>query len=97
MRAVGCDLKSDAGALDAADLPAFRKHAAPERGESADLATENPREHLRLTLVGALVDEEAGGSLGFSRPQITLPSSHPDKAQLVQVDLAGVTLPDVPQ
>jgi hypothetical protein len=61
------------------------------------LAAENPREHLRLTLVGALVDEDAGGPLGLSRPQITLPSSDPEEAQFVQVDIAVMALPDVPK
>src|SRR5437867_4564270 len=38
---VGRDLEGDPGALDAADLPALREHAAPERREPADLAAEN--------------------------------------------------------
>jgi hypothetical protein len=48
----------------------------------------NARKHLRLALVGTLVDEEAGAALGLSRPEIAFPSSHPDEAQTVEIDIA---------
>src|SRR6516165_849072 len=44
-----------------------------------------------------IVDEDAGSSLGFSRPQITLPSPDPDEAQIVEADVAIVAMPDVPK
>jgi hypothetical protein len=50
-----------------------------------------------LVLVGAVIDEDAAGSLGPSRPQITFPSSHADKAQTVEIDIAVMTGPDVPE
>ena len=53
--------------------------------------------NVRLALVGALVDEDAGGSLGLSRPQIALPSPDPDEAQIVEADVAIVAMPDVPK
>jgi hypothetical protein len=50
-----------------------------------------------LALVGAFIDEDAGGPLGPSRPQIPFPSSHADKAQTVEIDSAVMTGPDVPE
>jgi hypothetical protein len=35
--------------------------------------------------------------VGPSRPQITFPSSHADKAQAVEIDIAVMTRPDVPE
>ena len=60
-------------------------------------SAENEGKHLSLTLVGAFVDKDAGGPLGPSRPQITFPSSHTDKAQIVEIDIAVMTGPDVPE
>src|SRR6266516_5757989 len=53
--------------------------------------------HLGLTLVGAVVDEDAGGPLGLSRPEIAFPSSHADEAQTVEIDIAVMAMPDVPE
>jgi hypothetical protein len=50
-----------------------------------------------LALIGAVVDEDAGGPLGLSRPEIAFPSSHPDEAQTVEIDLSEMTTPDVPE
>jgi hypothetical protein len=50
-----------------------------------------------LALVGAFVDEDAGGPLGLSRPEITFPSSDADKAQTVEIDIAVMTGLDVPE
>jgi len=93
MRPVRCDREGDMRALDAADLPALGEHTTPECRKTSGLATENPRKNLRL----ALVDEEAGGSLGLSRPQIALPSPDPNKAQIIERDVAVVALPDMPK
>src|SRR6516162_8003532 len=85
--AVGRDLERDARALDAPDLPAFREQRSHESRKSSDLAAENAGKHLRLALVGTLVDEETGAALGLSRPEIAFPSSHPDEAQTVEIGL----------
>ena len=53
--------------------------------------------NLSLTLVGAFVDKDAGGPFSPSRPQITFPSSHTDKAQIVEIDIAVMSGPDVPE
>jgi len=61
-----------------------------ESRKSSDLAAENAGEHFRLALVGAIVDEEAGATLGLSCPEIAFPSSYPDEAQTVErEDLGG--------
>ena len=73
------------------------EHPGDKRRKSTDLATENSRKHLSLAFVGALVDEDAGGSLNLTRPQITLPSPNPDATQFVHVDIAEVAVPDVPK
>jgi hypothetical protein len=65
--------------------------------ESSCTSAENEGKHLSLTLVGAFVDKDAGGPLGPSRPQITFPSSYTDKAQIVEIDIAVMTGPDVPE
>src|SRR6202022_1345935 len=72
----GRDLKADARALDAPPLPAFGEQCRDESEKSSDLAAENAGKHLGLALIGALVDENAGASLGLSRPEIAFPSSH---------------------
>src|SRR6516165_6311984 len=95
--AVGRDLERDARALDAPDLPAFREQRSHESRKSSDLAAENAGKHLRLALVGTLVDEDTGAALGLSRPEIAFPSSHPDEAQTVEIDVAVMALPDVPE
>jgi hypothetical protein len=63
--------------LYASDLPALGEQADGESRKSSDTAAENPGKNLRLALVGALVDEDATGSLDLSRPQITLPLGEP--------------------
>jgi hypothetical protein len=50
-------------ALDATDLPAFAEKPGDESRKSADLTTEMSRKNLRLLLVNALIDIDAGGSL----------------------------------
>jgi hypothetical protein len=50
-----------------------------------------------LALVGAVVDEDAGAPLGLSRPEIAFPSSRPDEAQTVEIDIAVMAVPDVPE
>jgi hypothetical protein len=61
------------------------------------MAAENAGKHLRLALVGAVVDEDASGPLGLSRPEIAFPSSHPDEAQTVEVDIVVMATPDMPE
>ena len=53
--------------------------------------------NVRLALVGALVDEDAGGSLDLSCPQITLPTSDPAEAQIIEIDIAVLAVPNVPK
>src|SRR5262249_10404012 len=94
---VGRDLEGDPRALHAPELPAFGEQRSDESRKSSDLAAENPGKHLRLALVGAIVDEDPGAPLGLPRPQIAFPSSHPDEAQTVEIDIAVMALPDVPE
>src|SRR6266536_1366568 len=76
--AVGRDLEGDPRALHAPELPAFGEQRSDESRKPSDLAAENAGEHLRLALVGALVDEDAGAPLGLTRPEVAFPSSHSD-------------------
>src|SRR5262249_43493216 len=94
---VGRDLIGDPRTLRTPKLPTFRKQGGDETQESSCTSAENEGKHRRLTLVGALVDKDAGGPLGLSRPQITFPPSHTDKAQIVEIDIAVMTGPDVPE
>ena len=88
--AVGRDLEGDLCAFHAPHLPAFVEQRSDESRKSSDLAAENAGEHFRLALVGAIVDEEAGATLGLSCPEIAFPSSYPDEAQTVErEDLGG--------
>jgi hypothetical protein len=50
-----------------------------------------------LALVGAVINEDASCPLGLSRPEIAFPSAHPDEAQTVEIDVAVMALPDVPE
>jgi len=50
-----------------------------------------------LTLVGTLVDEETGRTLGLPRPEITFPSAHPDEAEAVEIDVAVLATLEVPE
>jgi hypothetical protein len=61
------------------------------------LAAEDARQHIRLAVVGVLVDKDAGGAYGLSRPRITFPSPDPDKAQIVKGDVAVMAVPDMPK
>ena len=97
MRAVWVDLEADTRPLAAADLPALGEHPDDEHRESADLTTEDPGQHFGLAVVGALVDKDAGGSLGLARPQVALPSPDQDEARIVKTDVAVVALPDMPK
>src|SRR5262245_1699214 len=94
---VGRDLERDPRALHAPQLPAFGEQRSDESRKPSDLAAENAGKHLRLALVGAIVDEDAGAPLGLPCPEIAFPSSHPHEAQTVQIDIAVMALPDVPE
>jgi hypothetical protein len=50
-----------------------------------------------LLLVGTIVDEDTSSALDLPCPEIAFPSLHPDEAEVVQVDIAIVTLLDVPE
>src|SRR5262249_58164152 len=94
---VGRDLKGDPRALHAPQLPAFGEQRSDESRKPSDLATKNAGKHLRLALVGAIVDEDAGAPLGLPRPEIAFPSSHPDEAQTVEIDITVMALPHMPE
>src|SRR5262249_25460761 len=87
----------DPRALHAPQLPAFGEQRSDESRKPSDLATENAGKHLRLALVGAIVDEDAGAPLGLPCPEIAFPSSHPAEAQTVEIDIPVMALPDVPE
>jgi hypothetical protein len=97
MGAIGRNLERDWCPLHATNLPAFGKHRAPLGGESSDAASDDKGERLGLALVGALIDEEAGRTLGLPRPKITLPSTDPDEVQTVEIDIAVPATLDVPE
>jgi hypothetical protein len=97
LRAVGRNLEGDPRTLYAADLPAFGKQRCHECRESPDLATENAGKYFGLARIGALVDENAGASLGLSRPEISFPSSHTNEAEVVEPDITVMAIPDVPE
>src|SRR6516165_10465352 len=97
LSAVGRDLIGDPRTLRTPKFPTFREQCSDESQESSCTPAENEGKYLRLTLVGAFVDKDAGGPLGPSRPQITFPSSHTDKAQIVEIDIAVMTGLDVPE
>jgi len=50
-----------------------------------------------MALVGTLVDEETGRTLGLTRPKITLPSANPDETETVEIDIAVPATLDVPK
>ena len=61
------------------------------------MASDDKGKRLGLSLVGMLVDEEAGRSLGLPRPKITFPSADPDEAETVEIDIAVPATLDVPE
>src|SRR5262245_6071771 len=95
--AVGRNFERDPRALDSAKLPAFGKHRAPQGGKASDAASDNKLQRLGLPLVGTLVDEEPGRTLGLPRPKITFPSAHPDETETVEIDVSILAMLDVPE
>jgi hypothetical protein len=93
----GAIFEGDPCALNAPQLPAFGEQRSDESRKPSDLAAENPREHLGLALIRAIVNEDAGATLGLSCPEIAFPFSHPNEAQTVEIDIAVTTMPDVPE
>src|SRR5262249_50899835 len=71
LSAVGRDLKGDPRTLRTPKLPTFREQCGDEARESSCTSAENAGKHFRLALVGAIIDEDAGGPFSPSRPQIT--------------------------
>src|SRR5262249_29791640 len=68
-------------ALHATDLSAFGEQGSDESRNPSDTAAKNDGKHLCLALVGPVVDENTGATLGLSCPEIAFPSSHPNEAQ----------------
>src|SRR5262249_24288965 len=95
--AVGRNLEHDPCALHCTKLPAFGKHRAPLSGEASDTASYDELKRLGLALIGTLVDEETGRSLGLSRPEIAFPSAHPHEAETVEIDVAVLATLNVPE
>src|SRR6185312_10660611 len=91
------DLECDPRSFAAADLPAFSKQRPDHGRKSSDAATEDAGKHLRLALIGALVDEDAGRPLGSACPEIALPSSDAHEAQIAEIDVAEMTAADMPE
>src|ERR1700730_10528314 len=95
--AVGRDLKAYPSALHAPHLPASSEQGRDESRKSSDLAAENAGKHLGLAVIGAIVEEDACASLDLARPEIAFPSPHADEAQTVEIDIAIMAIPDVPE
>src|SRR5262245_35153914 len=93
----GAILERDSRALHAPQLPAFGEQRSDESRKSSDLAAENARKDLRLPLVGALVDENAGATFGLPCPEIAFPFPHPNEAQSVEIDITVMATLDVPE
>ena len=96
MSAVGRDLEGDVRTLDAARLSAVGKAFVDASREPADAAADDAGK-LALAIVGAFVDVETGRARRLSGPQIALPPADPDKAQIVEVDVAVMAALDVPE
>jgi hypothetical protein len=91
------DLKGNLCAFHASDLPTFSEQCSDKGGKSSDMSAEDAGQYFRLALIGTFVDKDAGSPLGLSRPQITFPSSHSDKAQIVETNIPVMTTSDVPE
>src|SRR5262249_18055364 len=85
------------GAIHSKNAPTLGKHRAPLGGESPDAASDNKRKHVCLALVGTLVDEKTGRSFSPPRPKISVPSSHPEEAETVEIDVTVAATLDVPE
>ena len=54
-------------------------------------------QNFGLPLVRTLVDEDAGGALDLAGPQVALPSPDANEAQIIEIDVAVMALPNVPK
>ena len=66
-------------------------------GNPPTRASYNELKDVGLALVGPLVDEETGRPFGLTRPEIALPSAHPDEAETIEIDVAVLATLDVPE
>jgi hypothetical protein len=95
--AIWRDFEGNPGPLHAADLPALREQPGDESWKPSNLTTENAWQHFGLLFISAIVNENARTALDLPCPKIAFPSAHPDKAKIVQVDVAIVALLNVPE
>jgi hypothetical protein len=50
-----------------------------------------------LPVVGTIINTEAGDPRRLSRPEVALPAADPLKAEIVELDVAIMVVPDVPE
>src|SRR5262245_11669110 len=97
LTAVGRDLESDPRTLDAPALSDLGEQRSDDSRKSSDIAAEKAGKHLSLAIIRAVVDEDTGGALDLSRPEIAFPSCHADEAHTVDIDVAVMAMLDVPE
>ena len=95
--AVGCDLEGNPRAVHTPQLPPFGKQARDESRKSSDLATEKAGKDFRLCSSARSSTKMPAVPLRLSRPYVAFPSSYPDEVQTIEIDIAVVALPDVPE
>ena len=97
MAEIGRNLIGDFGPLDTAALSAAREAFVDPARKAASAAANDSRQRLHLLIVGMIIDVEARDAGRPSRPKITFPVADPHKAQIVELDIAVIALPNVPE
>jgi hypothetical protein len=87
------DFKGDG---DEFDPPKFSDKSRKLGRPPAGFTGENPLQGLALLPVGCFIDEEAHCDRGLASPDVALKSSESDQVQIVEPDLAKITLSDMP-
>src|ERR1700738_3580416 len=85
---IGRNLIGDIGSLHAPALPAAREAFVDPAGKAASAAANDCRQCLHLPVVGVIIDIEARDPGRLSRPEITLPTADPNKAEIIELNIA---------
>ena len=91
------DLIGDLGALDTATPPPASEALVDPAREAAGPTADDGRQRVDLCIICMIVDIHAANARSLPRPEVALPTTDPDKAQILELDVAEMALVDMPK
>jgi hypothetical protein len=94
---IGGDLKRKCGPFGTEKFRTPRKTLSDLGPPPADIATENFRNRVRLSVAGSIVDNHASTASRIVVPKVSIKTPHLDDTEIIEFDISKMAFPDVPE